>query len=182
MPRLKLRYLTMITTFIFLIFISLILINRKHKNIFYDPISAIGNLSKNYPIFVIGSIITFLLFTYIILNIYQKEKIKVGWEVFSVPILGISSILVPYRDHLPILKNVHNFLAVLSAILILRLIYIYNNETQSKKIKTKFHKHIPEIAFFGTLILYLATGMNTLIELFYIVIVFYWINQVSYDD
>lgn len=180
MLKLKLRYLTMITTFIFIIFISLLLINRDQKSIFSDPISAIGNLGKNYPIFVIGSIITFLLFTLIVMNIYHKEKIKIGWELFSVPVLGISSIIVPYRDHLPILKNVHNFLVVISAILILRLIYIYNQKTKAKKIRTKFNKHLPEFAFFGTLILYLATGMNTLIELFYIVIIFYWINHVSY--
>jgi hypothetical protein len=182
MFKLRLRYLTMITTFIFLIFISILLLNKEHKNIFLDPISAIGNISKNYPLFVIGSIITFLLFTYIIINIYQKEKIKVGWQVFSVPILSISTILIPYKDELPILKNIHNFLAMISAILILRLIYIYNEKTKYKKIKTKFNKHLPEIAFFGTIIFYFLTGMNVIIELFFIVIVFYWINHISYND
>ena len=178
----KLKYLSLFTTFFFMIFISVLLMNRQGYSIVRDPISAIGNLTENFPIFFLGSAITFLLFTYVVYKIYQRDEIKVGWEVFSVPILGISSVLVPFRDHLPILKNVHNLLVILSAVVILRMIAIYNKKIKYKRKYHYFSRHIPEIGFFGTLILYLLTGLNTIIELFYIVIIFYWINYVTYND
>jgi hypothetical protein len=177
----RLRYASIALTLLILSLISFLLINNQGKRIFKDPLSAIGNISNNYPVFVIGALITFPLFTTIIYKLYKKENIKVDWKVFSIPVLGIISIIIPYQDNYPVLKNIHTILAAICAYMIIYVIQKYSERNKQNKIIIKIiDYHLPLIAIIGSLILYLFFGLNSLIQLVYISTILLWINFVSY--
>jgi hypothetical protein len=178
--KLRLRYLIMVSTLLFITFIIYLIINKGDNKLIDKPISTLGNIENNYLFFVIGSIIALFLITYFLYQLYKINKIKFYWWIYLIPLFGLLMIFIPYNDNNLIAKQFHTFFAVIAAFLILCSMYFFiiKNNENSILIK-KISKLLIFITFIGTFTLFLFTGINTIMQLFYFIFILIWFNLVS---
>lgn len=172
----KFKYVAVILSILAVIQVYLLVVNVNHLSLFNDPLSAFGNLTQKYPVFVFGVGLMIILFSFFLYLIYKKENLKYGVEIFLIPIIGIVALLIPYNNEQFINKILHTVLASLNAIIALYVMYKFNSQINLNKIT----KAMPSVAFFGSLTIFIITGVNSLMQIFFLGIVLFWINIISF--
>jgi hypothetical protein len=181
LKKIKLRYLTFASSLIFIILISYLILKKGENKLIDYPISTFGNIEQNFFLFILGSFILLTIFTNIITRLYNENNVKIRWWIYLIPIFGIITVIIPYRNDNVTYKQLHTLFAVICSSLILLTMHIYNKHNNEKnKIIKKINSLIPIISLIGTLTLFLFTGINTIMQIFYLSLLIYWINQVSY--
>lgn len=159
-----------------------LIINRGEINLLEKPISAIGNIPSNYLIFLLGSGIVFYFITLFFIKIKTYKKLKINWELYALPIFVALTLIIPYRDDFLLGKIMHTTTGVIGALIIIILMYKINKYyfPENPTIK-KITKHTPLITVIGTLTLFITTGLNTIMQLFYLTLSLLWINFTAFS-
>ena len=155
------------------------MINRQHVSLIEDPLSTVGNLKENYPIFVVGTAIMAIL-GYLLTDSLYKYKDMKRWYLPFMPLIGIIALILPYNDHMMISKILHTALGIIAAGIIIIVMWDLNRHYQpEKEMIRKYYNNLPKIAIFGTLTLFTITGISAVMEIFYLGSILSWVNIVS---
>ena len=182
LKKIKLTQLSLAITFTGLFVLSWLIFNRDVIRLLEKPISAIGNMPENYLVFLLGSGLVFYFLTLFLIKTYKLEKIKIGWELYALPILVLLTLIIPYREDLILAKILHTTTGVLGAIVIMFIMYKINKQhiPENPLIK-KITKHTPIITIIGTITLFIITGLSTIMQLFYLSASIIWINLIAFS-
>lgn len=177
-----LKIISILTTISGFFVLTWLILNKDFLSLFEKPLSAIGNLPSNYLIFLFGSGIVFYFLFIFLLKIYINEKMKISWELYALPVLILLTLIIPYNDEQLVAKILHTTAGVLGALLIIFIMYKVNKFYFPKSnVINKITKNIPSITFVGTLTLFFALGLNTVMQLFYLGLSLIWINLVAFS-
>jgi hypothetical protein len=178
----KLRTSTIILSLLFIAELIFLILNKGNMSITSEPYSALGNLSENYTVFLVVTTILFIGLALVIKKMYSLMRIKNSWEIYIFPLLGIITLLIPYRAEVPVSRTIHTVLGIITALLLVWIIITFNKKYCAKKgFKQFFSKYTPALMFFGTLILFLVFGLNAIMEIYYSIVLVLWINIVNFN-
>jgi hypothetical protein len=177
-----LKKISIIITITGIFVLTWLIINRGGIKLLEKPLSAIGNIPTNYLMFLIGSGLVFYFVILFLIKIHIKEKIKINWEFYALPIFVVLTLIIPYRDDFLLGKILHTTTGIIGSLIILLLMYKINKHyfPQNPLIK-KITNNIPTITFIGTLTLFITTGLNTIMQLFYLTMSLIWINLTAFS-
>lgn len=169
-----------IFTILILIVILLLISNKGNISLLEEPLSTIGNVKSNYPFFLIGIGIPLIFLPAIFNKLFKEQNIKSRWEILSIPFIGIAALLIPYNREMIISRIAHTVLGIIAAAIIIWAIHHYNKNAEYKNRKVKLvSETTPPLAVSGTLIIYLTSGLNTIMELFYLAVIITWVNMIG---
>ena len=179
---LKIKILGIVITISTILLLTWLIMNRNLMNLLEKPLSAIGNIPTNYLMFFLGSAIVFYFVMVFLIKIHLYEDIKFRWYLFVLPVLILLTLLIPYRDEYLLGKVLHTIAGVLGAILLVFVMYQVNKfYFPENPIIKKITNNIPTITIIGTITLFITTGLNTIMELFYLGMSLIWINLTAFS-
>lgn len=156
--------------------------NRGFLNLIEKPLSAIGNIPSNYLMFFLGSGIVFYFVILFFIKIYVANKIKVVWELYALPVFVLLTLIIPYNDEFLLGKILHTIAGVVGALIIVFIMYRVNKfYFPENKIIKKITHSIPQVTIIGTLSLFFAFGLGTIMQLFYLFMSVLWINLTAFS-
>lgn len=142
--------------------------------------STIGNMPGAYWQFAIGGAILGILGGLVIaeifkrLELFEDKYLRILFHLSLILVIGIA--IVPYTHSLPVLRIIHTGIGWIAAInFVLLMKRVHTMKTFPHKWKNKFLKYMPHITGFGTLGLYIGTGLNLLMEFFFFGSLLFWI-------
>ncbi|MGM5484492.1 MAG: hypothetical protein ACQEP1_01315 [Nanobdellota archaeon] len=163
-----------------IIIVSLLILKSGEISLLKEPLSMIGNMEGNYPLFLAGTGIVIVLLPFVIKRITDKLNAGLKREHIAFALIGITAILLPYNDEMMLSKAIHTFLGIAAALVMTRIIYVIDKDFHPENKAAKFiSRYTPIISILGTFALFIITGLNTIIELFYFATMLIWFNTMA---
>lgn len=179
---LKLIWLSVAITVSGIFVLTWLILNRDIFSILEKPLSAIGNIPTNYLMYLLGSGIVFYFVFLFFVKIYFAENANVKWELYALPVLVLLTLVIPYNDEALIAKTLHTAAGVIGALVIVFIMYKVNKfYFPENDVVKKITHNIPRITIVGTLALFFAFGLNTIMQLFYLFMSLLWINLTAFS-
>jgi hypothetical protein len=181
MITMKLRNATILLSLFFIAELIYLAVNNGNISLMQEPFSTLGNTNGNYLIFLISTALVLIGFMALTLKMYKLTNTKKDWELYAFPTIVIITLLTPYK-HEFVSRTIHTILGVAAALIFILIIIKFNrNYSPPNKNLKKFSIAVPYLLFFGTLIAFLLTGLNSFIQILYLSILLPWINIVNFS-
>jgi hypothetical protein len=177
----KLRNATILLSLLFIAELIYFAMNKGNISLMQEPFSTLGNIEGNYFIFLTATTMILIGFMAVISKMYKLTKTNMDWEIYTFPLFVIITILIPYKNDF-LSRTMHTILGAIAAVIFIWIIIKFNrNYSPPKKNLKEFSKSVPYLLFFGTLIAFLLTGLNSFIQLVYVIFLIAWINTVNFS-
>lgn len=172
----KLRNYALILSVLTVIEITILALSTHGNPITQITISKIGSLEGNYTFFLLATSILIIMFALFLHKLYESIHRDPKIDLYIMPVLSVIGLLFKSGPDFNFSKIIHTILFVISAILVVRIMWDLNEVLQKKP---KRIITAPRVAFFGTLLTFIFVGPSLIAEAIYLGAVLSWINIAS---
>lgn len=148
-----------------------------------EALSTVVNLPHIYPLFIIGGILFSILltiFVYFAFTAIGHNTRKVRTILFSILASGIALIISPYNDHQLVFKWSHTILGFIVMVLVVLLAWEFSKvKRPAEKALSWLTNITPKAMGIGTAGLFIFTGINLIMELYFFTLVCLWLILVG---